>query len=150
MVSDSRSISTISVEDFYAGRGYIWRLRGATGGALKIKLVTPAFTKVDRIPMSAINYDGNIDIAVYEGGSATSGGSLVTPLNALRSSTRTSLITCTSGVTYANDGTVLEAWTGTKAQSPNLELWYLKPSTQYVITFSGASNYRIQWAEVYE
>ena len=53
-----------------------------------------------------------------------------------------------NGVTYSDDGTVLESWTGAKEKSPNLELWYLKSSTQYVFKFTAATNYRIQWAEL--
>ena len=141
-------ISTIDIADFYSLKGYIWRLTGSTGGAQKIKFTTPAYTTIGRIPLSSIYFDGSVTITLYEGGSATSGGSAATPLNAYRPGTYTSQMTCTTGVTYANDGTVLDTGAANNFKTPNLDLWYLKASTSYVLTFSGASNYMIQWAEV--
>lgn len=57
-------------------------------------------------------------------------------------------MTCKTGVTYANDGTVMTRINATNFKSPTLNLWYLKASTQYIITFDGSTNYEIQWAEV--
>jgi len=149
MLPNSAGISTINIVDFYARLGYIWRLAGATGGALKISFVTPDYTNgVRRIPLSDVYYDGVTNLTIYEGGSATTGGDVKTPLNADRTALYTSGATIKTGVTYADDGTILASWSGSKQKSPDLELWYLKSSTQYVFVFSASTNYRIQWAEL--
>lgn len=140
--------SHINVADFYAYKGWIFRLTGNTGGAQKISLVTPSYTTIARIPVSNILFDGSVSMICYEAGSAATSGSTATPLNANRTVTTTSLMTCKTGVTYANDGTIFQRVNATNFKSPTLNLWYLKPSTQYIITFDGSTNYEIQWAEV--
>jgi len=141
--------STINVVDFYSRLGYIWRLSGATGGASKISLVTPAYTTIDRIPLSTIEYDDSPTVVLYEAGTTSTGGSAGTPVNACRCSTYTTQMTAKTGVTYANDGTVLETVTSSFfGKTPSLRLWYLKPETQYIITFSASCNYMFEWAEV--
>ncbi|NMD04080.1 MAG: hypothetical protein GYA71_12465 [Bacteroidales bacterium] len=139
------SLSTINVADFYAYHGIIFRLTGNTGGAQKISIVTPAYTAICRVALSSIVFDGGVSMSLYEAGSAVTGGGTATPKNAERNGTYTNLVTCKTGVTYANDGTLLD--TGS-FKSPLPNLWYLKASTQYVITFDGSTNYSIQWAEV--
>jgi hypothetical protein len=140
------SLSTINVADFYACHGIIFRLTGNTGGAQKISIVTPAYTDICRVALSSIGFDGSVSMSLYEAGSAVTGGSTATPKNAERNGTYTNLVTCKTGVTYANDGTLLD--TGVFKSPSSLNLWYLKASTQYVITFDGSTNYWIQWAEV--
>lgn len=140
--------STINVADFYAYLGYIFRLTGNTGGAYKISLVTPAYTTISRIPLAKIGYDDSPDVKLYEGGTAVTGGSSCTPLNAQRECTCASLVTCKAGVTYADDGTLIETISADIKNTPNLSLWYLKPETQYVITFSANCNYSLEWGEV--
>jgi len=140
------SLSTINVADFYACHGIIFRLTGNTGDAQKISIVTPAYTAICRVALSSIGFDGGVSMSLYEAGSAVTGGSTATPKNAERNGTYTNLVTCKTGVTYANDGTLLD--TGVFKSPSSLNLWYLKASTQYVITFDGSTNYWIQWAEV--
>lgn len=148
VVPNWSAISVMDVADFYAYKGYIWRLTGATGGANKISFVTPAYTAIDRIALSSVVFDGSVTVTLYEAGSAASSGSATTPLNANRNKTNSSLVTAKTGVTYADDGTVLEVWAANNFKSNDLDLFYLKPETQYIIKFSGATNYRIQWAEI--
>ncbi len=140
------SLSTINVADFYACHGIIFRLTGNTGGAQKISIVTPAYTAICRVALSSIVFDGAVSMSLYEAGSAVTGGSTATPKNAERNGTYTNLVTCKTGVTYANDGTLLD--TGNLKSPASLNPWYLKASTQYVITFDNSTNYSIQWAEV--
>ena len=142
------SLSTINVADFYACHGIIFRLTGNTGDAQKISIVTPAYTAICRVALSSIVFDGAVSMSLYEAGSAVTGGSTATPKNAERNGTYTNLVTCKTGVTYANDGTLLDTGAANNFKSPSLNPWYLKASTQYVITFDGSTNYSIQWAEV--
>lgn len=147
-LSNFKSQSNINVTDFYTLLGYIFRLTGATGGATKISLITPEYTTICRVPVSAIGFDGTPTVIFYEGGSASTGGSSTTPLNACRCSTTISQMVCKTGVTYANNGTLMETVSASIKNIPSLKLWYLKPETEYVITFSTSCNYVIQWAEV--
>lgn len=148
VLSTYKAISTINVADFYSREGYIFRLTGATGGAAKISLITPAYTTIDRLPLAAIGFDDTPTVILYEAGTASTGGSEATPLNACRCSEQTSLMTAKTGVTYANDGTVLETISASIKNIPSLKLWYLKPETEYIITFSASCNYVLEWAEV--